>query len=164
MLVAEKPNSADLIGDIYQSFKTNLQAQIGNFSTALGAFEIFDFLKSAGIKLGIGTGMERDLFNAIASHLKWNLDIFDYIGIGPEIGKSRPHPEMIQRMLQQCNVQPVTFLKVGDTVADIEEGKNAGVLTAAVLSGTQSRETLAKAKPDFMISNLRELKDIVSGK
>src|SRR5690349_18610148 len=43
MLVAEKSNSADLIGDIYQSFKTNLQAQIGNFSTALGAFEIFDF-------------------------------------------------------------------------------------------------------------------------
>jgi phosphonatase-like hydrolase len=164
MLVAGRDDAGVVTREIYQSFKNNLQSQIGNFSTASGAFELFDYLKTEGVKIGIGTGMERDLFNAIALHLKWNLGVFDYIGIGPEIGKSRPHPEMILKMLAKCNVQPGAFLKVGDTVADVEEGKNAGVSTAAILSGTQSPEALSNAKPDYMIHRLEELKKIVSNK
>ena len=37
--------------------------------------------------------------------------------------------------------------QVGDTGADIEEGKAAGCWTIAVLTGTQSREKLEAANP-----------------
>ncbi|MGZ8518400.1 MAG: HAD family hydrolase [Chitinophagaceae bacterium] len=42
---------------------------------------------------------------------------------------------MILDMLKKFSLQKEQFLKVGDTVADILEGKNAGVKTAAILSG-----------------------------
>ena len=52
--------------------------------------------------------------------------------------------------------------KCGDTIADIQEGKNAGVLTAAILSGTQNEREIAQQQPDFIIHSLAELQNIVA--
>ena len=49
---------------------------------------------------------------------------------------------------------------VGDTSGDIKEGKAAGVRTIAVTWGWHSREMLAAAKPDFLIDDPEELKNI----
>jgi phosphoglycolate phosphatase-like HAD superfamily hydrolase len=48
-------------------------------------------------------------------------------------------------------------LKVGDTRLDIEEGRNAGVATAAVLTGTQTRAYLEEARPDYVLSSVADL-------
>lgn len=53
------------------------------------------------------------------------------------------------------------MLKVGDTFVDIQEGKNAGVFTAGVLSGTQSREILEEIKPDYIFADINEISAIV---
>lgn len=49
---------------------------------------------------------------------------------------------------------------VGDTSGDVREGKAAGVKTIAVTWGWHSREMLAAAKPDFLIDDPQELKNI----
>jgi phosphoglycolate phosphatase-like HAD superfamily hydrolase len=68
---------------------------------------------------------------------------------------------MIHDMVKTVSVSYDKFLKVGDTPADILEGKNAGVMTAAILSGTISREIIEKANPDFIIMRLADLKPIL---
>ena len=88
--------------------------------------------------------------------------LFDYIGISSEIGKSRPHPDMIFDLMHKLTiVNPAEVLKVGDTVADIQEGKNAKITTAAILAGTQTKGELVKEKPDFIINNLSEIQNII---
>jgi phosphoglycolate phosphatase len=49
---------------------------------------------------------------------------------------------------------------VGDTAGDVREGKAAGVKTIAVTWGWHPRELLAAARPDFLIENPEELKNI----
>lgn len=56
---------------------------------------------------------------------------------------------------------PRTVLKIGDTVADIEEGKNANCFTVAVLTGTQTRKQLEDAKPDRIVDSIRDLLKLI---
>jgi phosphoglycolate phosphatase-like HAD superfamily hydrolase len=70
---------------------------------------------------------------------------------------------MILDMLKKLSgVDRSEFLKVGDTTADIQEGKNAGVATVAILSGSQTAEQLQAEHPDYFIRSLFELKAILS--
>ena len=44
-----------------------------------------------------------------------------------------------------------TLVKVGDTIVDIQEGRNAGAWTAGVLSGALSKEEMEHAGADFVL-------------
>ena len=89
--------------------------------------------------------------------------MFDYIGIAEEIGTGRPEPEMIFDMMRSLGTADAgAFLKVGDTQADIREGKNAGVRTAVILSGTQDGVMLRSEKPDYILESLEEIKAILT--
>ncbi|MFA6064715.1 MAG: HAD family hydrolase [archaeon] len=50
---------------------------------------------------------------------------------------------------------------IGDTSGDVEAGKIAGIKTIGVSWGFQSKKNLAKAKPDYLIDDLNELKNIL---
>jgi phosphoglycolate phosphatase len=50
---------------------------------------------------------------------------------------------------------------VGDSVADIKAGKNAGAKTVAVLSGIFSREELEREKPDLILESVNKLPDFL---
>jgi HAD superfamily hydrolase (TIGR01549 family) len=50
-------------------------------------------------------------------------------------------------------------LYVGDTVYDVQSGRNAGVVTAAVATGYHLKERLAAEKPDILADSLTELAD-----
>ncbi|MBL0023607.1 MAG: HAD-IA family hydrolase [Saprospiraceae bacterium] len=148
--------------EIYRLFKTKLTSDADKFSLNRGTIEIMMYLRERGIKTGIGTGLERDIFDIICNHVKLDNSFFDYVGISNEVGRGRPFPDMIFDMMLKLDItDKAKVLKVGDTVADIEEGQNANVLTAVILSGTQPEEWLLKAKPDFVLRSLSELKNIL---
>jgi len=144
------------------SFEDIIDQSIDNFSEMEMAAELFTFLKARKIKIGIGTGLPADLFQKIFDHLGWQKYSFDYIGISDVIGVSRPDPAMIFDMMNKLGISDrSSVIKIGDTIADVQEGKNAGVYTVALLSGTQKRSDIENAKPDFMISSLAEIKDVI---
>ena len=152
-----------LAENIYASFKKHVEGNIHHFVARDGAGEIFSWLSSKSILTGIGTGLTRDLFETIFHHCEFDRYHFDYIGISDEIGIGRPAPDMIFNMMRQLKiVNPREILKVGDTVSDILEGKNAGSLTAAILSGTQPESDLINAAPNFLIKSIAEIRRIVA--
>ncbi|MGC2920403.1 phosphonoacetaldehyde hydrolase, partial [Enterococcus faecium] len=52
-------------------------------------------------------------------------------------GYGRPFPYMIHKYMQFFKNKSVDeVIKVGDTVSDIQEGKNAGELTVGVIEGS----------------------------
>jgi phosphoglycolate phosphatase-like HAD superfamily hydrolase len=59
--------------------------------------------------------------------------------------------------LQGLEAAPEDCLLVGDSAADMEAGRRAGVKTCAVLWGYGEREQLAKWEPDYWISHPSEL-------
>lgn len=152
-----------LVSPIFKAFQQNINANLGNFASADKVTELFQILKRKGIKIGIGTGLPREQCDNIIEHLAWKTDNFQYIGISSELGKARPNPIMILDMMQSLAItDKSTFLKVGDTLADMEEGKNAGVKTIGVLSGTQPKPVLAQGNPDFLIHKIMEVAEIIN--
>ena len=82
----------------------------------------------------------------------------DYFSSAEEVGAGRPSPAMIQDAMAMLGVDdPRLVVKVGDTAMDVQEGKNAGVWTVAVLSGTQGRERLAEGEPDAILPGVGDL-------
>jgi len=161
-LLTELNYPLNLSKPILDSFTKNIENNLDNFSENKGFREIIEFLIQRDIKIGLATGFTRNLFEKIFRHLNWNEDWFNYIGIAEETGRGRPSPEGIFDMMNKLNINNSEFLKVGDTIADIREGKNANVYTLAILSGTQDEKEILNQQPDFVIRSLIEIKEIIN--
>ena len=59
--------------------------------------------------------------------------------------------------LAALGAHPDECLMVGDSPADMEAGRRAGVQVCAVTYGYGQREALARYEPDFWIDDLRDL-------
>jgi phosphoglycolate phosphatase len=70
---------------------------------------------------------------------------------------AKPAPDVLHAAMAAMNVRPEECLFVGDSAADMEAGKRAGVKTCAVRYGYGVEEKLAAHAPDYWISDLREL-------
>jgi phosphonoacetaldehyde hydrolase len=94
-------------------------------------YHLLENLRKKGIKLASSTGYP----TALGQQIIERGHMGDYIDIvcGHEYG-TRPTPWLIYRAMRELDVYPAyKCVKVGDTVADIEAGVNAGVWTVGVI-------------------------------
>ena len=118
----------------------------------------FNLLREYDIKICLNTGYNKDIQNLLIDKLELLDCIDDYIS-SEEVERGRPYPYMINKLMSRNNVNiPEEVIKIGDTIADIKEGKNAGCKTVGVLSGSDSKEQLLKEKPDIIINNIMDLR------
>jgi phosphonatase-like hydrolase len=171
MLQVYEPESLkiteDFINAIHERF---LQLMIEHYSTTEkveplpNAEEVFAYCKSNGIKIGLDTGFSNDITNVIIDRLGWLKDgKVDYVVSSNEVSAGRPHPFMIQKMMEFANIDdPKKVIKLGDTEVDVNEGKNAGCLYAiGITTGAFTREQLEPYEPSFIIDDLMELVEII---
>lgn len=152
----------DLIDKIYSDFIESLNTSLSYFQEVKGAHLLFSQLKQKGIKIGLGSGLPMAFIGKIIKQLEWQTGWFDYIGSSEELGKGRPDPIMIFDSMEKLMINDkAKVLKIGDTVVDIQEGKNAGVVTASVLTGTQKRDELEKFNPDYIFNDITEIISII---
>jgi HAD superfamily hydrolase (TIGR01509 family) len=69
----------------------------------------------------------------------------------------KPAPDVVLAALKGLGAKPVECLFVGDSPADMEAGRRAGVKICAVTYGYGDPVELAKWQPDHCVSDLREL-------
>ncbi|MGO9256886.1 MAG: HAD family hydrolase [Bryobacteraceae bacterium] len=84
------------------------------------------------------------------------LPYFDHVQ-GTDGFPSKPAPDVIFTSLAALGARPEDCLFVGDSAADMEAGKRAGVKTCAVRYGYGKPEDLARFEPDFWVNDLREV-------
>jgi len=84
------------------------------------------------------------------------LSYFDHVQ-GTDGFPAKPEPDVILRSLEVFGVDRRDCLLVGDSAADMEAGRRAGVRTCAVLWGYGQREELAHWEPDYWVSEPSEL-------
>jgi len=145
-----------LVDKIFSDFNTALDdtLQNGQLQEVKGTSDTFKACRQLGIKIFIGSGFERKVMQEVVDRLGWEVD-----GI---VAASRPEPDAILEAMNIAQVvDPQRVFKVGDTVADVDEGRNAGVWTVAVLTGTQSESDIRRAAPDFVIPSVLELRDLL---
>jgi phosphonatase-like hydrolase len=118
----------------------------------------FDQLRANGVKVGLNTGYPRKIQDGLLDTLNFRPHIDAHVS-AQDVALGRPSPYMVFRLMEKTLVQDVKKVaKVGDTVNDILEGKNAGCgLVIGVLSGADSKEELLRAGADFVVGNVTEL-------
>lgn len=71
--------------------------------------------------------------------------------------RSKPHPQMLEEILQSLQVDPQQALMIGDTEYDMEMAVNAGVLPVGVSYGVHDPDRLKQFKPAHILDNIRHL-------
>lgn len=72
----------------------------------------------------------------------------------------KPDPESIFKVLKRLGVSAKRAVFIGDSPADIEAGKAAGVKTIAALYGFHGGK-LAESKPDFLVGDIEQIIPII---
>lgn len=84
------------------------------------------------------------------------LQHFDHVQ-GSDGIACKPAPDVVLAALKGLGATPEECLFVGDSPADMEAGRRAGVRICAVTYGYGDPAELAKWQPDHQVSDLREL-------
>ena len=70
---------------------------------------------------------------------------------------SKPHPEMLEQIMDELGVSPRETLMVGDTEYDMQLAANARTAALAVDYGVHSRERLLAQSPLDCLSDVRQI-------
>lgn len=87
-------------------------------------------------------------------------DVISYILGANDVKEGKPNPEAIFKTLERFNFNADEAIMIGDTVFDINMGKNAGVRTCGVTYGNGSRESLADS--DWVIDDFGQLLELIA--
>ena len=158
----------EIIDDVHTSFVEEMldfYEYSPEVKPTAGAEDIFLFLKEKGIKIALNTGFSRNIADVIVGRFQWKeRGLVDaYIG-SDEVPEGRPSADMIQTLKEQLNVPDnADVMKIGDTIVDILEGRNAGcAFIVAVTTGAASQNELEAHHPTHLIHHLNEIATIVS--
>ena len=124
---------------IYASFEPALFEVLQEHAHPLpGVPETIKRLRNEGILIGSTTGYTRammDVLYPVSSALGYTPDCLvcpDDVG-----GVGRPFPYMLWENLRRLKIESVSeVIKIGDTIADILEGSNAGCVSVGVILGS----------------------------
>ena len=121
-----------------------------------GIGEVVRAVRAAGCRTGLVTSKNRvGAFRGLRlAGLEETMDVV--IG-ADDVLHPKPHREPVDRAVAQLGADPATTVYVGDSIHDMQSGRSAGVLTAAVLWGPFGRSELAPAEPDFWLDAPRDL-------
>ncbi|MBC3192444.1 phosphonatase-like hydrolase [Pseudonocardia sp. C8] len=117
-------------------------------------------LRSAGTSVVLTTGFDRQVTDPLLAALPAAFTgELDAVVCAHDVGAGRPDPAMIHRAMELAHVaDPARVLTAGDTVLDVQAGRNAGAgRVVGVLTGAQTREELAVAGPTDVVGGVADL-------
>jgi phosphoglycolate phosphatase len=125
-----------------------------------GAREVLEALHARGMKLAIATNKLGRFSRGIFRHFGMD-HLFAVIAGDEDVSQNKPHPEMLLYAIEKMGLQNKDVIFVGDSLIDIQTGKNAGVRVCAVPTGVAKREDLEKARPTVILNELLDLLNYV---
>lgn len=119
-----------------------------------GVEEALNMLAGGGWTLAVATGKSRLGLNRALGH-SGLAALFDGTRCADE-SFSKPHPAMLEELMEELAVPRERTLMVGDTTHDLQMAKNARVDALAVSFGAHPRESLAAELPLAILDNPRD--------
>lgn len=107
-------------------------------------------LRARGFRLAIATSKRHEATRLGLRACDFPEEWFAGIVTANDVTRPKPDPQPVRMALERAGEDdPARAIYIGDSVHDMRSGRAAGVLTAAVLWGPNSRETLEVAEPDL---------------
>jgi HAD superfamily hydrolase (TIGR01509 family) len=121
---------------------------------------ILEELRRDEFKLAVATTKANDTVYPLLQRIGLH-KYFDLATGRREGMRNKPHPDMLNYVMRELDVKPERTVMVGDTPVDLLTARNAGIYIAVVTSsirlGMTTLDKIREAKPDLIISSLREL-------
>lgn len=122
-----------------------------------GVPELLSGLQSAGHMLAVATGKSRLGLERAFDHSA--LRSFFLASRCADECHSKPHPQMLEELMQEFAVEPEATLMIGDTSHDLLMARNAGVDALGVTYGAHPHAHLLEFQPQACLHSIRELGD-----
>lgn len=172
---------------IYERSEKAIFKILHNFSTPKPfVLEAIKKLREQGIKIGSTTGYTDEMMSYVVPAAKeQGYDPDAWFSPNSVNNMGRPYPFMVYKNMEVLKVSSVdSVVKVGDTVADIKEGKNAGLISIGIVEGSsimglseagyenlseeQKKEAIRRVQnvyqncgADYIIMNMSELPALI---
>ncbi|WP_166240811.1 pyrophosphatase PpaX [Paenibacillus turpanensis] len=125
--------------------------------------EVVEELHQAGITLGVVTTKIRKTTD-MGLKLTGLYDYMKALITLDDVQNPKPHPEPVLKALEALGARAENTIMVGDSGADIDSANAAGVTSVAVTWTLKGIDALLPHKPKHVISDMRELLDLVGVK
>ena len=150
-----------LTDEIFNDFRDYLARlfNAGGVKPVAGAADTFAWLRGRGIRIALNTGFDRLTTDLIIAAAGWKTGVADAIICGDDVALGRPAPYLIFHSMEATGVTSVReVMCVGDTVLDLQAGRNAGArYVVGVLSGAHKKEQLEKEPHTHLIASVAAL-------
>jgi phosphonoacetaldehyde hydrolase len=122
------------VDKLYAEFIPNQIRVLENYSRLIpGVADAAARMRSRGLKIGATTGYNRAMLDYLLERAAEQQFVPDCAVCPDEVDAGRPLPWMCYLAAMKLEAYPMAALvKIGDTPADIEEGRNAGMWTIGV--------------------------------
>ncbi len=142
-------------GKLAERYRHHYLARDSDLELFPGMREMLAALKRQGYLLAVATGKSRAGLERVleATQLK---QYFDSSRCADET-HSKPHPAMLQELMQELLIEPEATLMIGDTAHDLQMAVNAGVPALAVSYGAHPRDSLTALNPLGCVDTPHEL-------
>ena len=126
------------VKDMYSSFEEKLFKILAEYTTPVPyCVDTIKTLRSMGIKIGSTTGYTQEMMNIVVPEAEKKGYTPDFYVTPSSVPAGRPYPYMIFKNMAELKVGDLDcVIKIGDTISDIKEGKNAKVWTVGILKGS----------------------------
>jgi phosphonoacetaldehyde hydrolase len=122
----------------YSEFQNVLFASLRDYTDPLpGVVETIEKLRSQGIKIGSTSGYTKAMMEVVIPEAEKKGYHVDDCVTSDNLPAGRPWPYMIFKNMIDMKISSVqSVVKVGDTVADVREGVNAGAWSVGTIMGS----------------------------
>lgn len=127
------PDETD-VDDLYQRTAAMMTETISRYSDPIdGVTDTVAELRSMGIRIGSSTGYVREMMDVLVPSARNKGYDPDAVVCSSDVPAGRPFPWMCYTNAIQLGTYPMeAMVKIGDTIADIAEGRNAGMWTVGI--------------------------------
>ncbi|MDO5511752.1 HAD hydrolase-like protein [Corynebacterium sp.] len=155
----------ELVEESWQWFRTELRRTYTQNppSPLPGVEDMFGVLRDNGVKIALTTGFSREIVDVILDAMGWTVgETIDAVVAGDEVEAGRPEPFLIRRVMSDLGVADTAgVISVGDTSADIESARRAGVTSVGVLTGHLTREQFTDLGSDHILASAAEVPELL---
>ncbi|MDO5440368.1 MAG: prolipoprotein diacylglyceryl transferase [Erysipelotrichaceae bacterium] len=124
------------------------------------AMETLEILKQDGYHIGAVTTRTHDSAEQCLKLIGMDKYMEDICGID-DVKKSKPDPEGYGKIIDKNKWNKSDIVVIGDSIADINGGKNYGCFTVAYIFNKNKTAKVVECGPDRQISDIKELLDIL---
>ena len=157
-----KDNVDAILPQMLNSFKSKLKSNYFENNNVKLIHEnmplLFNHFRNNGIKIVLNSGFSKDIQSELVSALNMDTFIDGYIS-SEEVPHGRPESYMIKEAMKRFNISNSNeVIKIGDSINDILEGKNAKCYASiGVLSGAESYDKLMLSGADKVLNSVMDL-------